>query len=181
MELDRIDFGLLRALQEDGRLTNKELAGRVGLAPSSCLERLRRLRAGGVLRGSHADVAPGALGIGLQALVAVKLRQHSRDQVEGFRAHLATRSEVTAVYHVTGPQDFLVHVAVRSPDHLRDFLLDAFTSRPEVAHIETSLVFEFQRKALLPDYVSRPNDTPARVGLPRRRSGAARQAAAPRR
>lgn len=165
MDLDRIDFGLLQALQEDGRLTNKELAGRVGLAPSSCLERLRRLRAGGVLRGSHADVAPAALGIGLQALVAVKLRQHSRDQVEGFRAHLATRREVTAVYHVTGPQDFLAHVVVRSADHLRDFLLDAFTSRPEVAHIETSLVFEFQRRPLLPDYVSQPEAPPS--GAPR--------------
>jgi DNA-binding Lrp family transcriptional regulator len=72
MALDRIDFAILAALQNDGRLTNKELAGRVGLAPSSCLERVRRLREAGTLRGSHAEVDPAVLGIGLQALLAVR-------------------------------------------------------------------------------------------------------------
>jgi DNA-binding Lrp family transcriptional regulator len=76
--LDRIDRALVRALQKDARLSNKELAAQVGLAPSSCLERVRRLRRTGVLRGFHADVAPEALGVGLQALIAVQLRQHSR-------------------------------------------------------------------------------------------------------
>ena len=152
MALDRIDFDILAALQNDGRLTNKELAGRVGLAPSSCLERVRRLREGGVLRGSHAEVDPAALGIGLQALLAVRLRQHSRDVVDAFRRYVRTVPEVTAVYHVTGAQDFLVHVAVRDASHLRDLALDAFTTRGEVAHIETSLIFDYARVPRLPDY-----------------------------
>ena len=66
--LDRIDFDILAALQNDGRLSNKELAAKVGLAPSSCLERVRALRESGVLRGFRAEVDPEALGIHLQAI-----------------------------------------------------------------------------------------------------------------
>jgi DNA-binding Lrp family transcriptional regulator len=152
MALDRIDFDILAALQNDGRLTNKELAGRVGLAPSSCLARVQRLRESGSLRGSHAEVDPAVLGIGLQALLAVRLRQHSRDVVDAFRRYVRTVPEVTAVYHLTGAQDFLVHVAVRDANHLRDLALDAFTTRAEVAHIETSLIFDYVRVPRLPDY-----------------------------
>ena len=162
MALDRIDFDILAALQNDGRLTNKELAGRVGLAPSSCLERVRRLREAGALRGSHAEVDPAVLGIGLQALLAVRLRQHSRDVVDAFRRYVRTVPEVTAVYHVTGAQDFLVHVAVRDSNHLRDMALDAFTTRPEVAHIETSLIFDYARVPRLPDY-HLPRQPPKKV------------------
>ena len=111
--LDRIDFALLAALQNDGRLSNKELAARVGLAPSSCLERVRRLRETGALRGVHAELDPAAVGIGLQALIAVRLRQHSRDLVERFRAHVLSLHEVISLFHVAGANDFLVHVAVR--------------------------------------------------------------------
>jgi DNA-binding Lrp family transcriptional regulator len=141
-KLDRIDFGLLEALLENARLTNKELAARVGLAPSTCLERVRRLRRLGVIRGYHADVDPGALGVGLQAIVAVRLHQHARELFTSFRDHLIQRPEVVSLYHVGGSADFLVHVAVRDTDHLRDFAFDELTSRPEVTHIETSLVFE---------------------------------------
>ncbi|XXF79886.1 Lrp/AsnC family transcriptional regulator [Myxococcaceae bacterium GXIMD 01537] len=168
MALDRIDFEILAALQKDGRLTNKELAARVGLAPSSCLERVKHLRASGALRDCHADVAPEALGIGLQALVAVRLKQHSRDVVESFRRHVRSLPEVAAVYHVTGQQDFLVHVSVRDANHLRDFALDAFTTRAEVAHLETSLIFEFSRNPVLPDYSQPPPPPTKRRGGGRR-------------
>jgi DNA-binding Lrp family transcriptional regulator len=76
--LDRIDFALLAALQKDARLSNKELAARVALAPSSCLERVRRLREEGVLTGFRAQVDPRALGIAMQALVFVRLARHAR-------------------------------------------------------------------------------------------------------
>lgn len=151
--LDRIDCALLAALQNDGRLSNKELAAQVGLAPSSCLERVRRLRASGVLRGVHAELDPAAVGIGLQALIAVRLRQHSRDLVERFRAHVLSLHEVISLFHVAGANDFLVHVAVRDANHLRDLALDAFTRRDEVAHLETSLVFEHTRAAAMPLYL----------------------------
>ena len=150
--IDRIDCNILDLLQKDGRLSNKELAAAVGLAPSSCLARVQRLRAEGVLRGAHAEVSPEALGVGLQALIAVQLRQHSRAKVKAFWKHVLALPEVLAVFHVAGAHDFQVHVAVRDAHHLRDLALDAFTTRPEVAHIQTSLIFEWTRKPALPNF-----------------------------
>jgi DNA-binding Lrp family transcriptional regulator len=148
--LDRIDFEILRALQNNARLSNKELAARVGLAPSSCLLRVRRLVQGGVLRGFRAQVEPKALGIGLEALVFVRLARHSRQKVQAFRRHVLALRETIGVFHVAGAYDFVVHVAVRDSDHLRDLALDAFTARPEVAHMETHLIFEHSHRAELP-------------------------------
>ena len=151
-DLDRTDCEILDILQKDARLSNKELAARVGLAPSYCLARVQRLRADGVLKGAHAEVDPGALGIALQALIAVQLRQHSRAQVKAFWKHVLGLPEVLAVYHVAGAADFQVHVAVRDAHHLRDLALDAFTTRIEVAHIQTSLIFEWVKKPGLPNF-----------------------------
>jgi len=140
--LDRTDFAILAALQNDARLSNKELAARVALAPSSCLERVRRLRQTGVITGFRALLDPGALGIAMQALVFVRLARHARQQVKAFREHALSLPETVAVYHVAGHHDFLVHVGVKDADHLRDLAMDAFTTRREVARIETHLIFE---------------------------------------
>ena len=148
--LDRTDLVILAELQNDARLSNKELAARVGLAPSSCLERVRRLREGGVLTGFRAQVEPRALGIAIQALVFVRLSRHDRAQVKSFRKHALSIREAISVYHVAGQHDFMVHVGVRDANHLRDLALDAFTSRREVARIETHLIFEHVPKAKLP-------------------------------
>ena len=152
MNLDRIDCDILAILQKDARLSNKELASAVGLAPSSCLARVQRLRAEGVLLGAHAEVDPQALGVGLQALIAVQLRQHSRAQVKAFWKHALGLPEVLSVFHVAGTHDFQVHVAVRDAHHLRDLALDAFTTRAEVAHIQTSLIFEWAKGQVMPNY-----------------------------
>jgi len=150
--VDRTDARILAELQKNARLSNKELAARVDLAPSSCLERVRRLQQDGVLRGFHAEVDPAALGIRLQALIAVRLTRHSRDLVQKFRSHIDPLPEVVAVFHVAGENDFLLQVAVRDVDHLRNFALDALTGLTEVAHLETSLVFEHVPRWTLPDY-----------------------------
>lgn len=152
--LDRTDLAILDALQRDGRRSNKELAHAVHLAPSSCLERVRKLREAGVLRGVHADVDPEAMGVELQAMILVRLRQHTRSAFEAFRAHLLSLPEVMAVYHVGGANDFMVHVAARGAHHLRDLAMDKFTSRPEVAHLETALIFEHLANPVLPEYVT---------------------------
>jgi DNA-binding Lrp family transcriptional regulator len=148
--LNRIDFAILAALQNDARLSNKELAAHVGLAPSSCLERVRRLRAKGVLTGFRALVEPRALGIAMQALVFVRLARHARKQVKAFRQHALSLPETVGLYHVAGQHDFIVHVGVRDANHLRDVAMDAFTSRREVARIETHLIFEHAPKPQLP-------------------------------
>jgi DNA-binding Lrp family transcriptional regulator len=98
------------------------------------------------------EVDPEALGIGLQALIAVTLREHSRARVKAFWKHVLGLPEVLALFHVAGTHDFQVHVAVRDAHHLRDLALDAFTTRAEVAHIQTSLIFECAKNGQLPNY-----------------------------
>jgi len=155
---DRTDFRILAELQKNARLSNKELAARVGLAPSSCLERVRRLIEKGVVQSFHAAVDPRALGIEIQAMVSVRLQQHSRDMVTAFQQHVLRLPEVVAAYHVSGEDDFLIHLAVRDSDHLREIILDAFTALPEVAHVETTLIFDHVRAAALPNYRAEAED-----------------------
>lgn len=150
-ELDRTDRQLVALLQNDGRMSNKALAAAVGIAPSTCSERVRRLEDQGVVRGYHADVDPKALGIGLEAVITIRLRRHAATEVEGFLSHARAMPEVTSVSHVTGANDFIVHAVVRDADHLRDLAVSSFTTLPEVAHIETSLIFAHVRKPALPD------------------------------
>lgn len=153
--LDRIDCTIIELLQKNARLSNKEIAAAVGLAPSSSWERVKRLVELGVFTGFHAQVRPKALGIGLEAMVAVRLGRHSHNLVERFRDEVLKLPEVIAVTHLAGRDDFLVHVAVRDADHLREFALSRLTTRPEVAHLETHLVFEHTRKDVMPEYLDR--------------------------
>lgn len=153
IELDAKDVRIVRLLRKNARMSNKELAARAGLAQSSCLERVRRLRMARVLTGYHADVDPDALGVGLQAMVAVRLSRHARADVEAFERHLDTVTEVVTIFHLAGANDYLVHVAVHDSAHLRELALSAFTERPEVDHIETQLIFAHRRNHELPVYL----------------------------
>lgn len=152
-ELDRTDRRLVQILSEDARRSNKEIAATAGIAPSTCSERIQRLRDAGVFRGFHADVEPAVMGIGLQALVVVRLRRHAEDEVQRFWAHAEAMPETKAIYHLSGANDFLCHVVVKDPDHLRKVAVSGFTTLPEVAHIETSLIFEHRSTPALPDLI----------------------------
>lgn len=149
--LDRTDRTIVALLQTDARQSNKELAAAAGIAASTCSERVKRLESEAVLVGYHADVSPAALGIGLRALVAIRLSRHAAAEVDRFRDHALSMPEVIGLWHVTGANDFLVQVVVRDAEHLRDLAVSGFTTLPEVAHIETSLVFDHVGKPGLPD------------------------------
>jgi DNA-binding Lrp family transcriptional regulator len=149
--MDRIDIEIVAALQKNARLSNKELAALVGLAPSTTHGRLRRLVETGVLRGFFAEPDPEALGVGLQAVLFVRLARHSRDLVDGFHRDTLALPEVIALSHVGGRFDFLVQVAVRDAHHLRDLAMDHFTTHPAVATLETALLFGHER-APMPRY-----------------------------
>ena len=153
IDLDRTDCEILALLRNDARLSNKALAAAVGLAPSTCLLRVRRLIREGVLRGFHADVEPAAVGASLQAMISVRLKRHYKPDVEAFRQHALELPEVVRFYHVAGPIDFLVHVWTRDSEHLRNLAMTAFTSREEVSHIETELIFEHVSCQDLPTFV----------------------------
>lgn len=150
-ELDATDRRIIELLQKDGRQSNKALAAAVGIAPSTCSERVQRLRDAGVFRGFHADVDPAALGVGLQALVTVRLRRHAEELVASFWDHIGAMDEVTSAYHLSGGNDFLCHVVVRDSEHLRRVAVSGFTSLPEVSRIETSIIFDHRAKKAVPD------------------------------
>jgi DNA-binding Lrp family transcriptional regulator len=143
--LDDLDRQLIDLLSTDGRMPNAALAEALGIAPSTCLARLRALRERGVIRGFHADLDLALLGRPIQAMVSVRLSAHDREAVDRFRAIAPRLPGVLSVYHVTGSTDYLLHVAVTDPAALRDVVLDRVVALPEVAHAETSLIFEHVR------------------------------------
>lgn len=143
--MDELDSAILAAVQADGRRSNRELAAQLGVAPSTSLERVRALRARGVITGIHAAVDPAALGRPVQAMVTVRLRPQSRAVIHGFRDFVAALPETQQVFITTGPEDVIVHVAVPTPDALQNFVLDSLTRRKEVAGVRTEVVFDHVR------------------------------------
>jgi DNA-binding Lrp family transcriptional regulator len=146
-DLDAVDSALLALLQNDARRTNRELAQALGIAPSTCLERVRSLRRRGLVVGFHAQVNLAALGRPLQALIAARVRPPNRAVIDGFRAFVEQLPEVLSVFVVSGGDDFLIHVAVRDTDQLQALVLDKLTRRKELADVRTSLVYEHLRKS----------------------------------
>ncbi|NMR20736.1 Lrp/AsnC family transcriptional regulator [Cellulomonas fimi] len=140
--LDDVDRRLVRLLEEDARMPNNALAAAVGVAPSTCLARVRALRERGVIRGFHAEIDPAAVGRGLQAMIAVRMQAGARAQLRDFARRVADRPEVMDLYFVAGADDFLIHVAVKDTATLRAFVVDQLSARPEVAVTQTSLIFE---------------------------------------
>lgn len=148
--MDELDSAILRELVRDARLTNRELAARVGIAPSTCLVRTRLLRERKVITGYHAELDLRELDRGVQALVALQIRPLNRNVIEGFKAFAMTLTEVLSVYVVAGGDDFLVHVAVRDVDSLNAFLMDNFTERREVVGFRSLIVYQHARRLPMP-------------------------------
>ncbi|AYG84494.1 DNA-binding transcriptional activator DecR [Streptomyces hundungensis] len=140
--LDPVDLHILRLLQNDARATYRDLAAEVGVAPSTCLDRVARLRRAGVILGYQLRVDPAKLGRGLQALLSVQVRPHRRDLIGPFVERVRALPESRSLFHLTGPDDYLVHVTVADTADLQRLVLDEFTSRPEVARVETRLIFQ---------------------------------------
>jgi DNA-binding Lrp family transcriptional regulator len=158
--LDATDWALLRALQDDARTSNRDLAAAAHVSPSTSSERVRGLRADGVIRGYHADIDFGALGRHVQALTAVTIRPPTRQNIEAFRNWVSDLPELVGVFVVSGSADFLLHVAVPDTNALYAFVIDRLTERPEVADVNTSVVYEHIRRTGL-----EPMSSPAQAGL----------------
>ncbi|WP_330176998.1 Lrp/AsnC family transcriptional regulator [Streptomyces sp. NBC_01498] len=140
--LDAVDLHILRLLQNDARTTYREIAAEVGVAASTCLDRVSRLRRSGVILGHQLRLDPAKLGRGLQALLSVQVRPHRRELIKPFVERIRALPESRSLFHLTGPDDYLVHVAVADTADLQRLVVDEFTSRPEVARVETRLVFQ---------------------------------------
>ncbi|WP_433332222.1 Lrp/AsnC family transcriptional regulator [Spirillospora sp. CA-294931] len=140
--LDPVDLHILRLLQNEARMTYRDLAAEVGVAPSTCLDRVARLRRSGVILGEELRIDPAKIGRGLQALLLVQVRPHRRDLIGPFVERVRGLPESLALFHLTGPDDYLVHVAVTGAADLQRLVLDEFTSHREVARVETRLIFQ---------------------------------------
>ncbi|SDP11203.1 DNA-binding transcriptional regulator, Lrp family [Nakamurella panacisegetis] len=143
--LDAIDRAILEVLAADARTPNNALAAAVGVAPSTALARVRALRAGGAIRGFHADIDPAVLGRPLQAMIAVRLQAGARSRMMAFTQRIRQLPEVLDIYFLAGADDFLLHVAAADAVGLRDFVVDQLSAYPEVALTETNLIFEHVR------------------------------------
>jgi DNA-binding Lrp family transcriptional regulator len=140
--MDELDAELTRLLQADARQSNRELARRLGIAPSTCLDRVRALTRRGVIRGYHADIDLKALNRGVQALIAVQVRPLRRSVIDSFKDSVSELPEVMTVFVLAGGDDFLLHVAVQDLDHLHAFLLDQLSKRGEIVSFRTSVIYQ---------------------------------------
>lgn len=138
--LDAIDRRILRVLQRDGRLPVVALAEQIGLSPTPCQRRVRRLEEEGVISRYAAVIDPGRVGLPLQAFVTVALSSHAEDVVEGFQKALSARPEVLAAYAMSGEMDYLLHILAADFEAYADFAMRALLRMPGVKETKSSFV-----------------------------------------
>ena len=144
--LDRFDRAILEHLQRNGRMTNLELAEKIGLSPTPCSRRLKELESTGVIKFYIAQLDREKVGLGLTSFVAVRLTGHREDESAAFRRAVLDMPEVTACYITTGEHDFLLQVV--SPDlaGYRRFVFDQLTKLPQVKDIHSSIALEIVKE-----------------------------------
>lgn len=141
MEFDRYDLQILRLLQENGRLSNQELADRIGLSPSPCLRRVRVLEDAGAIAGYRTLVDAKALGLSLLALIHISMDQHTPERFEGFEGAIRDIPEVLECLLITGQAaDYQLKVVVRDMDAYQQLLLSRITRIPGVTGVHSSFV-----------------------------------------
>jgi Lrp/AsnC family leucine-responsive transcriptional regulator len=142
VELDAVDRRILSVLQSEGRISNLDLSERVGLSPTPCGRRVRRLEETGVITGYGARINPSALGLGVSVIVTVRLARQTPNDIAEFLAAVHRQPEITECLLVTGNLDYVLRLRVRDVEALRDFILAKLKSIPCVAETATMLVLE---------------------------------------
>jgi Lrp/AsnC family transcriptional regulator, leucine-responsive regulatory protein len=140
--MDRLDHAILSQLQDDGRLTNAELAERVRLSPSACLRRVRALEAAGVIAGYHAVVDPGAIDRGFQVLVYTTLLVRNRETIAAFEHAVVALEEVVECHRMFGEPDYVIRVAVADVEAYERFLIDTFADLPGMARMTSQFAMK---------------------------------------
>ena len=138
-QLDAIDWKIMKILQEDGRLSNAELAERVALSASPCWKRLKRLESSGVIRGYQAVLDRRALGIGVVAFVSISLENHTEKTCQAFEASVLAMPEVLACHNTTGQHDYLLHIVARDFDAYSEFVRGRLRTLPGVKELLSTL------------------------------------------
>jgi Lrp/AsnC family leucine-responsive transcriptional regulator len=141
MEIDRFDRRILQVLQEDGRISNQELADRIGLSPSPCLRRVRALEDAGLIKGYRAMLDAKSLGLTLMALIHISMDQHTTERFDGFEAAVMEIPEVMECLLITGQAaDYQLKVVVTDMDAFQELLLNRITRIPGVTGVHSSFV-----------------------------------------
>lgn len=141
MDLDRYDRQILRVLQEDGRISNQDLASRIGLSPSPCLRRVHALEQSGLVTGYRALVEPKLLGLSLMALVHISMDQHTPERFESFEAQIRDIPEVMECLLITGQTaDYQLKVVVKDLDAYQELLLNRITRIKGVTGVHSSFI-----------------------------------------
>jgi len=139
--LDRFDQHILELLQQDGRLTNQELADRIGLSPSPCLRRVKALEEQGVIAGYRAMVDARKLGLTLMALIYISMDRHTPERFENFETRIAALPEVLECLLITGQEaDYQLKVVVKDMDAYQQLLLNQITRIEGVSGVHSSFV-----------------------------------------
>ena len=137
--LDDIDRRLLAELQAEGRVTNVELAQRVGLTAPPCLRRVRALAQQGVIKGYHADLDPAKLGFSITVFAMVSLKSQAEEDLRAFEDHVKGLPEVRECHMLNGEIDFILKIVSRDLQSFQEFLTSKLTPAPNVASVKTSL------------------------------------------
>jgi Lrp/AsnC family transcriptional regulator, leucine-responsive regulatory protein len=141
-DLDAIDRGIVAALQENGRLTNVELADRIGLSPSPCLRRVRRLESEGYIQAYRAVLDRKRVGLGLTVFVGVKIEAHANDKAEAFQEAVTAMPETISCHLVAGDIDYLLEVVVTDLDHYQRYLVQKLLNLPIVREVRSNIVLQ---------------------------------------
>jgi DNA-binding Lrp family transcriptional regulator len=162
-QMDKMDLEILGELQQDGALSNVELARRVHLSPSPCLTRVRALEKSGVIRQYVALADAAQVGLGINVFINISLRTQSKDALARFEARIAEHDEVMECYLMTGDSDYLIRVVVADIAALERFILDQLTPIADIEKIRSSFALKQVRyKTALPLRTSRPSRRNAR-------------------
>ena len=157
MQLDAIDLRILAELQQNGGLTNVELARRVHLSPSPCLARVKALEANGVIERYVALASAKALGLGLNVFINISLKEQSKTALAEFEQRIAEHDEVMECYLMTGDSDYLIRVAVADMAALERFILEQLTPIAGIEKIRSSFALKQVRyKTALPLPAGKP-------------------------
>jgi Lrp/AsnC family leucine-responsive transcriptional regulator len=141
MQPDRYDLQILHALQEDGRISNQELADRIGLSPSPCLRRVRTLEEAGIITGYRAQLDAKKLGLSLMALIHISMDKHTPERFDNFEAKIAEIAEVQECLLITGQDaDYQLKVIVTDMDAYQELLLNRITRIEGVTGVHSSFV-----------------------------------------
>jgi len=147
VKLDKIDMRILRDLQDDGRITNVDLAKRAGISAPPCLRRVRALEEAGYIRGYHADINPEALGYGVTVFAQVGLSSQAESDLVAFEKRVAGWPLVRDCYMLAGETDFLLRIVARDWDSYNRFLTSELTAAPNVSHVKSALAIRMSKQA----------------------------------